>query len=85
MKSMSRTNTKLCFILTAKEKCTLVEDSTYILTKLMKVKGTKSWCMLEEYVKENYFARFHTHNYHCCSEMHFSSRLAVNFDKVSGA
>ena len=26
----------------------------------MKVKDTWSWCMLEEYVKENYNARFHT-------------------------
>ena len=26
----------------------------------MKVKGTWSWCMLEEYVKVNYYARFHT-------------------------
>ena len=38
-----------CFILTATENCTLVVDSTYILTKLMeremKVKDTGSWCM----------------------------------------
>ena len=33
----------------------------------------------------NYYARFHTHSYHCCSEMHFSFRLEVNFDKVIGA
>ena len=38
--------------------------------------------MHEEYVKDNYYARFHTHSYHCCSEMHFGSRLEVNFDKV---
>ena len=25
----------------------------------MKVKGTGSWCMLEEYVKDNYYARIH--------------------------
>ena len=35
-----------------------------ILTKIvgreMKVKGTGSWCMFEEYVKDNYYARFHT-------------------------
>ena len=72
------------FILTATEKCTLVVDSTYILTKLMecemKVKGTISWFMHEEYVKEYYYARFHTHSYHWCSEMHFSSGLKVNFD-----
>ena len=46
----------------------------------MKVKDTGSWCMLEKYVKDNYYARFHTHSYHCCSEMHFSSRLDINFD-----
>ena len=46
----------------------------------MKVKGTGSWCMLEEYVKDNYYARLHTHSNHGCSEMHFSSRLDVNFD-----
>ena len=47
------------FILTATEKCTIVVDSTSILTKLMecemKVKGTGSWCMLEEYVKDTYY------------------------------
>ena len=35
-----------------------------ILTKSMehemKIKGTRSWCMLEEYVKDNCCARFHT-------------------------
>ena len=51
----------------------------------MKVKGTGSWFMHEEYVTDNYYARFHTQSYNCCSEMHFSSRLEVNFDKVSGA
>ena len=45
----------------------------------MKVMGTGSWCMLEEYVKKNYYARF-SYGYHSCSEMCFSSR----FDKVSG-
>ena len=56
------------------------------------VKGTSSWCVLEECVKDNYYARFHTPSYHCCREMHFISRLHVNFlgstqnfDKVSGA
>ena len=38
--------------------------------------------MHEEYVKDNYYARFHTRSYHCCSDMHFSSRHEVNFDKV---
>ena len=36
--------------------------------------------MHEEYVKDNYYARFHTHSYHCCIEMHFTSRREVNFD-----
>ena len=26
----------------------------------MSVKGTRSWCVLEEYVKENCYAIFHT-------------------------
>ena len=26
----------------------------------MKVNGTGSWCMLDEYVKDNDYARFHT-------------------------
>ena len=26
----------------------------------MKVKRTGSWCKLEDYVKENYYAKFHT-------------------------
>ena len=47
----------------------------------MKVKGTLSWCMLEEYVNDKKYERFHTHSYHCCSKMHLSSRLS--FDKVS--
>ena len=47
----------------------------------MKVKGTGSWCMLEVYVKDNSYARFHIHSYHCCSEMHFSSRLDINLTK----
>ena len=45
----------------------------------MKIKATGSWFMHEECVKDNYYARFHTHSYHCCIEMHFSSRLGVNW------
>ena len=45
----------------------------------MKVKGTGSRCLLEEYVKDNYYARFHPHSYHCCKEMKFIPRLDVNF------
>ena len=58
----------------------------------MKVKGTGSRSLLEECVKDNYYARFHLLGYHCCREMIFISRLNVNFldwtqniDKVSGA
>ena len=45
----------------------------------MKVKGTGSRCLLEECVKDNYYARFHPHSYHCCKEMKFIPRLDVNF------
>ena len=45
----------------------------------MKVKGTGSRCLLEECVKDNYYARFHPHSYHCCKEMKFIPRLEVNF------
>ena len=34
--------------------------------------------MLED-LKVNYYARFHTHSYHCCREMHNNSRLEVKF------
>ena len=45
----------------------------------MKVKGTRWRCLLEECVKDNYYARFHPHSYHCCKEMKFIPRLDVNF------
>ena len=45
----------------------------------MKVRGTGSRCLLEECVKDNYYARFHPHSYHCCKEMKFIPRLEVNF------
>ena len=35
--------------------------------------------MLEDCVKDNYYARFHIHSYHACREMHFYSRLDVKF------
>ena len=70
-------------------------DAKKFLTKSvereMKVKGTGSRCLLQECVKDKYYARFHHHSYHCCREMTFISRLDVNFldstqniDKVSG-
>ena len=43
---------------------------------------TRSWCMHEEYVKDLYYVRFHTH---CYREVHFSFRVNINFDKVNGA
>ena len=45
----------------------------------MKVKGNGSRCLLQECVKDKYYARFHLHSYHCCREMNFISRLDVNF------
>ena len=45
----------------------------------MKVKGTRIRCLLEECVKDNYYARFHPHSYPCCKEMKFIPRLDVNF------
>ena len=45
-----------------------------ILTKSMehemKIKGTRLWCMLEEYDKDNYCARFHTCSNQYCRETH---------------
>ena len=45
----------------------------------MKVKGTRSRRLLQECVKDKYYARFHLHSYHCCREMNIISRLDVNF------
>ena len=88
---------------TAAEKLTIFLDGTYIfqtrrkiltksLEREMKVKGTGSRCLPEKCVKNNYYARFHPHSYHCCKEMKFIPRLNLNFldstqniDKVSGA
>ena len=33
--------------------------------------------MLEEYVEDNYYARFDTHSYHRYRETHFNARLDV--------
>ena len=43
-----------------------------ILTNSMEVKGTGSWCVLVEYIKENYYARFHDPSYHRYRERLFS-------------
>ena len=45
----------------------------------MKVKGTGSWCILVEYVKENYYARFHDPSYYRYRERHLSILLDVKF------
>ena len=50
----------------------------------MKVKGTGSRCLLEECVKDNYYARFHPHSYHCCKEMKFIPRLDANCGRTDG-
>ena len=33
--------------------------------------------MLVEYVKYNYYARFHTRSYHRCRATHFNARLGI--------
>ena len=40
--------------------------------------------VLEEYVEDNYYARFDTPSYHHYRETHFNARLDVNHDKVTG-
>ena len=37
--------------------------------------------MLGEYVKNIDYARFHTHSYHCCSKMLYSSIIGINLIK----
>ena len=41
----------------------------------MKVKGPRSVCVLEKYVKDNNHVRFHIYSKHCCRETHLDSRL----------
>ena len=50
----------------------------------MQVKGTRSWCMLVEYVKDNHYARFYDPSYHRYRERHFSVSLVKKSDKVNG-
>ena len=54
-----------------------------ILTKSMKhemqVKGTWSWCVLVEYVKDNNYPRFHDPSYHRYRERHFRILVNVKF------
>ena len=56
-------------------RCKILTNS---MEREIKVKGTRSWCVLEENVKEKYYARFHTHNYHRYRETHFNARLDMN-------
>ena len=44
----------------------------------MLVKGTGSWCVFVEYVKDNYYARLHDPSYHRYRERHFSILLDAN-------
>ena len=45
----------------------------------MRVMGTRSRRLLEECVKDNYYARFHPHSYHCLREMNFIPTLNISF------
>ena len=45
----------------------------------MQVKGTGSWCMLEECVKDNYYARFILTAITAAEKCTLTSRLEVNF------
>ena len=50
----------------------------------MQVKGTRLWCMLVEYFKDNYYARFYDSSYHRYSERHLSVLPIKKSDKVHG-
>ena len=65
--------------ITAAVKYTLVLMTKKSVEREMQVNGSRSWCALEEYSKDIYNARFHTHSYHYCREIHFSSRLGSKF------
>ena len=39
--------------------------------------------MLEQYVEDDYCARFDTHSYHSFTETHFNARLDIKYDKVT--
>ena len=45
----------------------------------MYVKGTGSWCVLVEYVKDNYYARIQNLSFHRYRKTHLSILLDVNF------
>ena len=46
----------------------------------MQVKGTRLWCVLKEYVKDNYYTRFYDPSYHRYRERHFSVSLVKKSD-----
>ena len=51
----------------------------------MQVKGTKSWCVLVEYVKDKYYARFYDPSYQRYRTRHLGILLVKKSDKVNGA
>ena len=51
----------------------------------MHVKSTRLWCMLVEYVKDNYYSRFYDPSDHRYSERHLSVLPIKKSDKVHGA
>ena len=65
------------------EKDTLVFYLSRNLTKSMEremyVKGTGSWCVLVEYVKDKFYARFHDPSIHRYRERHVSVSLDLKF------
>ena len=65
--------------ITAAVKCTLVLETKKSVEREIQVNGSRSCYALEEYLKEIYNARFHTHSHHYCREIHFSSRLGSKF------
>ena len=84
-KSVSSTVTMQCFILpstciTATEKCTLFSrlnikfwQSRWSMKYRSRAQSHSVW--LFKCITDDYYARFHTHIYHCCREMHFICRL----------
>ena len=59
--------------------CTRREILKKSVEREMQVKGTGSWCVLVEYVRKNYYARFHDPSYHRYRERHLSILLDVKF------
>ena len=51
----------------------------------MQVKGTRLWCMLVEYAKDNNYPRFYDPSYYRYSERHLSVLPIKKSDNVHGA